>query len=502
MWKGICEMNYSEIKSCAGEENSFCEWLNQQMKPVEFKVISMREEGDYRDRSCVIEYKGLMIYVCFFYDKHEAYPSDFCAVKNIANMDIKYVLYYYSKVEYTQKNTGATRCENSEFYFVKLNEELKSQLLDKDGVNLDGFQKEGPISFDEMKRRLLQEVYKVYKCMSHDYIISGPPGAGKSRFVDKCVIPKIIDPPEKAGTEKYNEFIESHCERILFSDAVYHETFFGGYRPVMKGGNIAYAFAPGPFCHILKKAYQNRDENFVLVIEEFNRGDAYDILGEVFQLLDRNKDTMTSEYKVSLSDEAKKWFEEDDANGEGVKKEKIYLPDNLFIICTMNNADSGVRYIDTAMKRRFQMIFIDEDGKIYGAKKTNNEQYIPFDETNAERNDRVLPGKESITLEQWEKWRERINEVISKSSTEDKLISRHFIDIPKDADKETKVIDGDQFIIKVLGYLYQNVFRGKEGEIGEIEGLAGITEDCRSIIGLLKKYHGSDKFSFNIDENE
>ena len=81
---------------------------------------------------------------------------------------------------------------------------------------------------------------------------------------------------------------ESICERLVFHPDYTYSDFIGQILPaVAEDGQVSYKFTPGPFTNILREAYNNPGKEYILIIEEINRGNAPAIFGEVFQLLDR-----------------------------------------------------------------------------------------------------------------------------------------------------------------------------------------------------------------------
>ena len=104
-------------------------------------------------------------------------------------------------------------------------------------------------------------------------------------------------------------------------------------------------------------------------------------------------------------------------------------------------------------------------------------------------NDRVYRENE-VNHNDWPTYRERINKVLLEDDyvTEDKLLSVHFLDF-----QGRESISGDEFIVKVLGYLFQNVYRGRKME----KILSDEYKDTKSLIGLLKKYHENEDHSID-----
>ena len=79
-------------------------------------------------------------------------------------------------------------------------------------------------------------------------------------------------------------------KRITFHPEYSNFDFFGGYKPISDPtGKIIYEFVPGPFMELYVKAKTNKNEKYLLVIEEINRANAFSIFGDLFQLLDRKK---------------------------------------------------------------------------------------------------------------------------------------------------------------------------------------------------------------------
>ena len=153
----------------------------------------------------------------------------------------------------------------------------------------------------------------------------------------------------------------SRVERLVFHPDYTYSDFVGQILPcVAEDRQVTYEFTPGPFTNILRDAYQNPKEEFILVIEEINRGNAPAIFGEIFQLLDRKVDdddssnsypVGTSEYGITNANIAKIVY--------GDPTHKVRIPSNLSIIATMNTSDQNVFTLDTAFQRRWQMRLIE-----------------------------------------------------------------------------------------------------------------------------------------------
>lgn len=156
---------------------------------------------------------------------------------------------------------------------------------------------------------------------------------------------------------------ESHLERLVFHPDYTYSDFVGQILPnVAEDGQISYKFTPGPFTTILRDAYEHPEEDYVLIIEEINRGNAPAIFGEVFQLLDRKVEASeyddglpigTSEYGITNPNIANIVY--------GDPNKKVRIPSNLSIIGTMNTSDQNVFTLDTAFQRRWEMRLIENN---------------------------------------------------------------------------------------------------------------------------------------------
>ncbi len=175
-------------------------------------------------------------------------------------------------------------------------------------------------------------------------LLYGVPGSGKSWTIEHEYCKK-----------------GSKVERLVFHPDYTYSDFIGQILPnVAEDGQVSYKFTPGPFTTILRDAYLNPDKEYILIIEEINRGNAPAIFGEVFQLLDRkientqNNDNFpagTSEYGITNENIAKIVY--------GDARHKVRIPSNLSIIGTMNTSDQNVFTLDTAFQRRWEMRLIE-----------------------------------------------------------------------------------------------------------------------------------------------
>lgn len=148
---------------------------------------------------------------------------------------------------------------------------------------------------------------------------------------------------------------ESVMERVVFHPDYSYSDFVGQIMPRLSSENkLEYVFVPGPFTKIMRKAVNDPDTMYYLVIEEINRGNAPAIFGEIFQLLDRKDaekypgEEGESEYGISNYDIAIAVY-----NGDA--EHLVRIPANLTLLATMNTSDQNVFTLDTAFQRRWDM---------------------------------------------------------------------------------------------------------------------------------------------------
>src|SRR5699024_2257518 len=188
--------------------------------------------------------------------------------------------------------------------------------------------------------------------------------------------------------------------------------------------SITYEFTPGPFTRIMKKAYEDPVNQYYLIIEEVNRGNAPAIFGDVFQLLDRNKDGSSS-YSIKNYNVAEIVYGNDDM--------PISIPSNLSILATMNTADQNVFALDTAFQRRWIMKLIKNDvSKAEHAKTKIIDTNITWETFNNTVNDFILSSNPATM------------------SSEDKRLGAYFItqdtlDLDEDNLKKFKKKENEEF---------------------------------------------------------
>jgi len=155
---------------------------------------------------------------------------------------------------------------------------------------------------------------------------------------------KKIKEKDKFPTEE--EFIFF----TTFHPSYQYQEFIEGINIKEQDGNVVYEIKDGIFKIIAKRASENRDKNYVLIIDEINRGNISAIFGELFTLLETTKRS----YKDSQND--------DEQNLEAVSialpysGEKFSVPSNLYIIGTMNTTVKSISLLDVALRRRFKFI--------------------------------------------------------------------------------------------------------------------------------------------------
>lgn len=276
---------------------------------------------------------------------------------------------------------------------------------------------------------------------SRNLIYFGAPGTGKSYLLNEKA--KGFE-SSQSGTTVTECGLTKYVERVTFHTEYTYFDFVGSYKPMMDGQNIKYAFEPGPFARVLKKALSNPGKDYLLIIEEINRARVAAVFGDMFQLLDRNKNGQ-SEYFITPAKDLLAYLttEEKDEAGNIIQQRaeleggKLRLPANMFIWATMNSADQGVFPMDTAFKRRWSF------------------KYVGIDES--EKN---IKGN---CAEEWKELRKRINQLLQEAGiNEDKQLGPFFL---KETELEDTATFKEAFAEKVIMYLFEDAARHHRSHI-------------------------------------
>lgn len=300
-------------------------------------------------------------------------------------------------------------------------------------------------------------------------LLYGVPGSGKSH---------------KITTEYCND--ESRMERLVFHPDYMNTDFVGQILPVVKeNGDITYSFVPGPFTRILKKAIGNPTKHFYLIVEELNRGNAPGIFGEIFQLLDRDKNG-TSVYGINNSVIAEEVY--------GDKTKQIRIPSNLSLLATMNTADQNVFTLDTAFQRRCTMEMIENDVEAsdYAGYFIADSQYT-WSIFNSVVNNQILETSNQ-TLSSEDK---RMGAYFISS----KILNKEYIqELPSNDEQVLNEFNekNKRFAEKVLKYLWDDAFKFNRGALFNVNEFASLEAIIKHFTD--NKNSGKQRFAIFIND--
>ena len=180
-------------------------------------------------------------------------------------------------------------------------------------------------------------------------ILQGPPGTGKTWLAWKLAYALIGKRDDR------------RVRRLQFHPSLSYEDFIRGFRP---SGDGTLRLIDGPFLESAAAAEADAENDYVMVIEEINRGNPAQIFGETLTLMEADK--RSEEYALALA-------------YPKTEEERVHLPSNLYLIGTMNVADRSIAMVDLALRRRFAFIDLESTlGEVW--RNWVNEQCgIPLD---------------------------------------------------------------------------------------------------------------------------
>lgn len=257
------------------------------------------------------------------------------------------------------------------------------------------------------------------KTVPLNQILYGAPGTGKTYCSSKMALEIVKKHPidEKVQDRasifsEYKEYVKSgQIVFTTFHQSYGYEDFIQGIRPILNGtNNLQFKQNEGVFKALADRAKNDPNQNYVIIIDEINRGNISKIFGELITLIEEDKRLgADNEITVTLP-----------------SGEKFEVPSNLYILGTMNTADKSISLIDSALRRRFDFI-------------------------------EVAPNPSLIADTTLKVVLEKLNEYLEKKLNSTDLLIGHAFFINKTVDELTSIMNQ-----KIIPLLYEYFFDNKQ----------------------------------------
>lgn len=295
-----------------------------------------------------IEYNWVNISIvasCYYYVKNhvlksskeigyanDAYDIIYCRVKDLEEVfgNLNLILDTHNDIKNGEYINLRILAKKYFQFLLKYSNDLKERKKDIEiaKYTFEDAAREVFISNDDLRKVIELLEYK------KNIIIQGQPGVGKT-FIAERIAYCISGKKDK-----------SKVKTVQFHQAYAYDDFIQGYKPSGTG----LIDSQGTFFSLCEEAkMDNKQNKYFLIIDEINRGNINKIFGDTMSLIEA--DMRGEEHSISLTYSK---------NGE-----KFYVPENVYIIGTMNTADRSIVEFDYAFRRRFSFYDLKP---IYGEK--------------------------------------------------------------------------------------------------------------------------------------
>lgn len=230
-----------------------------------------------------------------------------------------------NQLELLSKDSYRLLDENSvQGFDVQTSHDVLTTEKNRDPYNVDSIIKDGCFLPKAKIEKTLERLEA-----KKNIILQGPPGTGKTWLAKRLAFALI-------GQRNDNQI-----KAVQFHPNLSYEDFIRGWRP---SGEGRLSLVDGPFMEMIKKSIENPEKEYVIVIEEINRGNPAQVFGEMLTLLETDKRNPDEALELSYK------------KSDG---ERVFIPENLYVVGTMNVADRSLALVDLALRRRFAFIDLE-----------------------------------------------------------------------------------------------------------------------------------------------